>query len=107
MSNPTPCFVGIDVSKATLDIAIRPSGEQFQIPNDDKEFPALVKRLKALSVERIVLEATGGLEMLVLTHLAAAALPVVEALPPPAPSPTNVLYTVPLPAGSPPCPPSA
>jgi transposase len=76
MSDTTPSFVGIDVSKATLDIAIRPTGEQFQIPNDDKEFPALVNQLKALPVERIVLEATGGLEMLVFTHLAAKGLPV-------------------------------
>jgi transposase len=76
MSNTTPCFIGIDVSKAHLDIAIRPTGEQFQIQNDDKEFPALVKRLKALPVERIIVEATGGLEMLVLTHLAANGLPV-------------------------------
>ena len=76
MSNSTPCFVGIDVSKLTLDVAIRPTGEHFQIANDDKEFPALCKRLKQLSVERIVLEATGGLEVLLFTHLAAAGLPV-------------------------------
>ena len=76
MSHSTPCFVGIDVSKTTLDIAIRPSDEHFQIQNDDSDFPALVKRLQALPVERIVLEATGGLEMLVFTHLAAAGLPV-------------------------------
>ena len=76
MTDSTLSFVGIDVAKATLDIAIRPSGEHFQIDNDDNEFPALVKRLKALSVERIIIEATGGLEMLVFTHLAAAGLPV-------------------------------
>jgi transposase len=76
MSNSTPCFVGIDVSKQTLDIAIRPSGELFQIANDDKEFPALVTRLQALPVERIIVEASGGLEMLLFTHLATASLPV-------------------------------
>jgi transposase len=76
MSDRTTYFVGIDVSKQTLDIAIRPSGELFQIANDDKEFPALVTRLKALPVERIVVEATGGLEMLLFTHLAATGLPV-------------------------------
>src|SRR5436305_986276 len=52
-SNTLTCFVGIDVSKATLDIAIRPTNEQFQITNDEKEFPALVARLKGLPVERI------------------------------------------------------
>jgi len=76
MTYPTPCFVGIDVSKTTLDIALRPSGEQFQIANDINAFPALVKRLKELPVERIIVEATGGLEMLLFTHLAAAGLPV-------------------------------
>lgn len=76
MTDSIPSFVGIDVSKATLDIAIRPSGEHFQIDNDDNAFPALVKRLKELAVERIILEASGGLEMLVFTHLAAAGLPV-------------------------------
>lgn len=81
MANTTSCFVGIDVSKTHLDIAIRPTGEQWQIQNDVKEFPALVARLKGLAVERIVLEATGGLEMLVVTHLAAAGLPVVRVNP--------------------------
>lgn len=76
MSHSTPCFVGIDVSKQTLDLAFRPSGEHFQIANDEKEFPALVNRLKALPVERIIIEASGGLEVLLFTHLAAAALPV-------------------------------
>jgi transposase len=76
MSNSAIYFVGIDVSKATLDIAIRPSGEHFQIHNDDKEFPALVQRLKEFKVERIIIEASGGLEMLLFTHLAAAGLPV-------------------------------
>jgi transposase len=74
-------FVGIDVSKDTLEIAILPSGQHWQIPNDEKEFPALAKRLKALPVERIVLEATGGYELLVLTYLAAAGLPVVRVNP--------------------------
>ena len=76
MTHPSLSFVGIDVSKATLEIAIRPSGEHFEIPNDDKAFPALVKRLKKLAVERIIIEATGGLEMLLFTHLAAAGLPI-------------------------------
>lgn len=80
-SNTSTCFVGIDVSKATLDIAIRPTNEQFQIANDEKEFPTLVARLKGLPVERIVLEATGNLERLVLTYLAAAGLPVARVNP--------------------------
>lgn len=78
MSHATPCFVGIDVSKTTLDIAFRPSGEHFQLANDDKDFPALINQLKALPVERLIVEATGGYELLLVTHLVAAGLPVVR-----------------------------
>jgi transposase len=81
MSDTTPSFVGIDVSKETLDIAIRPSNEQLSLANDPREFPALVTRLQALSVERIVVEATGGYELLLLTHLSAAGLPIVRVNP--------------------------
>lgn len=76
VNHTSPCFVGIDVSKNTLDIAIRPTGEQWQISNDEKDFPSLASRLKALPVQRIVLEATGAYELLPLTYLAAAGLPV-------------------------------
>lgn len=76
MSNNTPiCFVGIDVSKDSLEIAVRPSGEHWSIKNDPQHFPALVEKLAELAASRIVLEATGGLETLVATHLAAAGLP--------------------------------
>jgi transposase len=76
VTDTLPCFVGIDVSKHTLDIAIRPSGQLWQIANDEKEFPALAQRLKAFPIQRIVLEATGGYELLPLSYLAAAGLPV-------------------------------
>ena len=70
------CTVGIDVSKDSLDLAVRPSGEHWSIKHDPQEFPALVEKLTHLAPSRIVLEATGGLETLVATHLAAAGLPV-------------------------------
>ena len=70
------CFVGIDVSKDLLEIAVRPSGEQWSIENDPLQFPALVERLTELTPSRIILEATGGLETLVASHLGAAGLPV-------------------------------
>ena len=31
----TPCFVGIDVAKAQLDMALRPTGERWAVANDD------------------------------------------------------------------------
>jgi transposase len=72
-----PCFVGIDVAKAQLDIALRPAGERWAVPNDASGIAPLVDRLQALHPTLIVLEATGGLERAVTAALAAAGLPVV------------------------------
>ena len=72
-----PCFVGIDVAKSQLDIALRPSGERWAVPNDASGVATLVDRLQVLHPTPIVLEATGGLERLVTSALATAGLPVV------------------------------
>jgi len=72
-----PCFVGIDVAKAQLDIAIRPTGERWTVPNDASGVATLVDRVQTLQPTLIVLEATGGLERLVTSALATAGLPVV------------------------------
>ncbi len=72
-----PQFVGIDVSKATLDVAVRPSGQSWQIDYDAPSVTQLIDHLHALEPERIVMEATGGLETVFVAALAAAALPVV------------------------------
>ena len=72
-----PCFVGIDVAKAQLDIALRPSGERWVVPNDASGVATLVDRLQGLHPALIVLEATGGLERLVTSALATVGLPVV------------------------------
>src|ERR1044071_3637757 len=61
MSGPA-CCVGIDVAKATLECAVLPTGETWQLPNEDVAFSDLVTRLRALAPQRIVLEATGGFE---------------------------------------------
>jgi transposase len=76
MSNE-PCFVGIDVAKAQLDIALRPSGERWTVPNDAGGVVTLVERLQPLHPTLMVLEATGGLERVVTAALATAGLPVV------------------------------
>ena len=76
-----PYFVGIDVAQAQLDIAIRPSGERWAVPNDPSGVTALVDQLQALQPTLIVLEATGGLERLVTSALATSGLPVVVANP--------------------------
>lgn len=72
-------FVGIDVSKDVLDVALRgPQTSSFQVGRDEKGLEELVQRLSLLDnkVELIVLEATGGLERDVVAVLAAAKLPV-------------------------------
>ena len=70
-------FVGIDVAKAQLDIALRPTGERWAIPNEDASIATLVTQLQAVRPVLIVLEATGGFQRAVVAALAAAALPVV------------------------------
>ena len=69
-------FVGIDVAKAQLDIALRPTGERWALTNDDCGIAALVERLQAVQPNLIVLEATGGYQRAVVAALAAAGLPV-------------------------------
>jgi transposase len=69
-------FVGIDVSKAMLDVAVRPGGEAWQSANDEDGIGGLVGRLQVLAPRLVVLEATGGLERLVVAALALAGLSV-------------------------------
>jgi transposase len=70
-------FVGIDVAKAQLDIALRPSGERWAVPNDEVHIAALVAQLQGVHPTLLVLEATGGYHRAVVAALAAAGLPVV------------------------------
>jgi transposase len=70
-------FVGVDVAKAQLDIAVRPTAEAWRTPNQEPEVTALVERLRTLAPTLVVLEATGGLEWPLVAALAAAGLPVV------------------------------
>jgi transposase len=70
------CFVGIDVSKAHLDVYVRPSGESFRVSHDDAGFAALIARVRPLTPTVVVLEATGGYEITVAVALAGARLPV-------------------------------
>jgi len=70
-------FVGIDVAKAELVVSIVPAMERFTVANDERGVRSLVERLRAVAPTLIVLEATGGYELLGVAALAAAALPVV------------------------------
>lgn len=74
-------YVGLDVAKATLDVAVRPSGETWNVTNDEPGIATLVERLQAESPRLIVCEATGGFERAAVAAVAAAGLPVVVANP--------------------------
>ena len=74
-------FVGIDVAQATLEVAVRPTGEAWQVANDEVAFGDLVERVRKLKPSLIVLEATGGIHLPVVAALAAAKLPVVAVNP--------------------------
>jgi transposase len=69
--------IGIDVSQDTLDLASLPDGRTWQVAHTEASLAPLVAEIRALAPERIVLEATGGLERDVVVALALAALPVV------------------------------
>ena len=75
-TNTQPVFVGIDVSKNKLDVALWPSGEGFAVERNAKGLNSLCAKLAALNPVTIALEATGGFETVVAAALAAASLPV-------------------------------
>jgi transposase len=77
MSEPTGNFVGIDVSKAHLDVAVHRPASHWQVANIESGIAELVQRLHALHPTRIVLEATGGFELPLVAGLMHARLPVV------------------------------
>lgn len=71
-----PIFVGIDVSKATLDAAVLPTGEGWRVANDPDGVDALVTRVAALTPTLVVLEATGRYEAPCAAALASVGVPV-------------------------------
>lgn len=77
---PNP-FVGIDVSKAEVEVAVRPSGARWRAANDPAGITHTVEQLRELRPALVVLEATGGLEVPLVSALAEAGLPIVVANP--------------------------
>jgi len=71
MSLPNPLCVGIDVSKASLDIAASSDIKQFTAGNDSDGFDEIIIELKKLPVSLVLMEATGGLEAAVACSLQA------------------------------------
>jgi transposase len=77
MEREKEVFVGIDVSKEKLDVAVRPSGELMSFSNDEDGISVMADFIKPFSPLLIVFEATGGLETASVGMLAAKGLPVV------------------------------
>jgi transposase len=69
-------WIGVDVSKESLDVAVRPAGEAWSAQNNNVGMKALTGRLKKLKPQLIVLEATGGYEYELALRLSKAGLPV-------------------------------
>jgi transposase len=75
--NPQEFFIGIDVSKDTLDVAVRPTGEKMVFANTEDGLVMMTDFSKPFSPRLVVLEATGGWERSAVGALAAKGLPVV------------------------------
>lgn len=70
-------YVGIDVAKTEVVLALRPSGETWTVANDDPGIRRVVDRLRLGAPTLIVLEATGRYETALVAVLGAAGLPIV------------------------------
>lgn len=69
INQPESQWVGIDVSQAKLDIALRPSNVTGQVSNQESGWTELVKQFKVQKIELIVIESTGGMERGVVQKL--------------------------------------
>jgi transposase len=69
-------FVGIDVSKGQVAMSVHGREESWQFHNDAEGFGQLIAILRPLSPTLIVVEATGGYELVMVAELCAAGLPV-------------------------------
>lgn len=58
-----PQWVGIDVSKASLDVYLRPSSKQFQVNNQATGIIELLKHLQPFEIQQVIDDASGGLEL--------------------------------------------
>lgn len=70
-------FIGIDVSKDRLDLAVRPTGETRSFQNNDEGISEMMAFLKGFNPARIIVEATGKLEFPVVRALYVKQMPVV------------------------------
>ncbi|WP_426809345.1 IS110 family transposase [Pseudomonas sp. WOUb67] len=74
-------FLGIDVSKLSLDGWVSPQGVKIAVTNDPAGFEALERIVRKFSIKRVLLEATGGYERDVLRFLQDAGYKVIRVNP--------------------------
>ncbi|HTZ39391.1 MAG TPA: IS110 family transposase [Syntrophales bacterium] len=74
---PSNVFIGVDVSKDRLDVAVAPSGESMGFANSEDGIGLLADFIKPRDPALVLFEATGGFEMNAVNHLAAQHLPLV------------------------------
>lgn len=75
-ASSTGIYVGIDVAKQWLDVAVLPSQKSFRVENTAAGIGELIQKLPGGAVARIVVEASGGFEVRLVTELCLAGLPV-------------------------------
>lgn len=81
MKEQTEQWVGIDVSKAYLDVYLHPEAKQWRSANTDSGIAEIAKVLDSVEVALVVLEATGGMEQAVTHALSQAGIAVVVSNP--------------------------
>jgi transposase len=74
-------YSGIDVSKKWLDVAVHPTNQTWRVTNDREGITSLIKQLQAQAPQQIIVEATGGYEIQLVTELFTAGLPVARVNP--------------------------
>jgi transposase len=75
--NEEPTVMGIDVSKAWLDVYVRPAGTLRRVANDDTGCAEVAAAVRTVAARLVVVEATGGYEALIVATLAMGGLPIV------------------------------
>ena len=76
MNKAVEIFVGIDVSKGWLDVAVHEQAVEYRVENNAAGLAGMIARLKEIQPTLIVIEATGGFEMLAVVEMSAEGLPV-------------------------------
>jgi len=74
-------YSGIDVSKKWLDMAVRPTNQTWRVSNDRAGITTLLQQLQAHAPQQIIVEATGGYEIQLVSALCQAGLPVARVNP--------------------------